>query len=49
MICATLCGPSTEFPHDEMSILNALVFTVLSACLSETSKQNPLLMHISYL
>lgn len=47
--CATLCGPSTEFPHDNMSILNALIFTVLSACLCETSAQNPLLMHISYL
>jgi len=47
--CATLCGPSTEFPHDKMSILNALIFTVLSACVCETSAQNPLLMHISYL
>ena len=46
---ATLCGPSTEFPHDKMSILNALIFTVLSACVCETSAQNPLLMHISYL
>jgi hypothetical protein len=49
MTCATLCGPSTEFPHDKMSILNALIFTVLSACVCETSAQNPLLMHISYL
>ena len=49
MTCATLCGPSTEFPHDNMSILNALIFTVLSACVCETSAQNPLLMHISYL
>lgn len=47
--CATLCGPSTEFPHDKMSILNALIFTVLSACVCETSAQNPLLMHVSYL
>jgi hypothetical protein len=47
--CATLCGPSTEFPHDKMSILNALIFTVLSACVCETSAQNPLLMHISCL
>lgn len=47
--CATLCGPSTEFPHDKMSIQNALIFTVLSACVCETSAQNPLLMHISYL
>jgi len=47
--CATLCGPSTEFPHDKMSILNALIFTVLSACVCQTSAQNPLLMHISYL
>ncbi len=47
--CATLCGPSTEFPHDKMSILNALIFIVLSACICETSAQNPLLMHISYL
>jgi hypothetical protein len=46
---ATLCGPSTEFPHDKMSIQNALIFTVLSACVCETSAQNPLLMHISYL
>ncbi len=46
---ATLCGPSTEFPHDKMNILNALIFTVLSACVCETSAQNPLLMHISYL
>ena len=46
---ATLCGPSTEFPHDKMSILNALIFTVLSACVCETSTQNPLLMHVSYL
>ena len=49
MTCATLCGPSTEFPHDKMSIQNALIFTVLSACVCETSAQNPLLMHISYL
>ena len=49
MTFATLCGPSTEFPHDKMSILNALIFTVLSACVCETSAQNPLLMHISYL
>jgi len=49
MTCATLCGPSTEFPHDKMSILNALIFTVLSACVCETSAQNPLLMHVSYL
>ena len=49
MTYATLCGPSTEFPHDNMSILNALIFTVLSACVCETSAQNPLLMHISYL
>lgn len=49
MTFATLCGPSTEFPHDNMSILNALIFTVLSACVCETSAQNPLLMHISYL
>ena len=49
MTCATLCGPSTEFPHDMMSILNALIFTVLSACVCETSAQNPLLMHISCL
>ena len=49
MTCATLCGPSTEFPHDKMSILNALIFTVLSACVCETSAQNPLLMHIPYL
>jgi hypothetical protein len=49
MTCATLCGPSTEFPHDKMSILNALIFTVLSACVCQTSAQNPLLMHISYL
>ena len=49
MSYATLCGPSTEFPHDKMSILNALIFTVLSACVCETSAQNPLLMHISYL
>ena len=49
MTYATLCGPSTEFPHDKMSILNALIFTVLSACVCETSAQNPLLMHISYL
>ena len=49
MTCATLCGPSTEFPHEKMSILNALIFTVLSACVCETSAQNPLLMHISYL
>ena len=49
MTCATLCGPSTEFPHDKMSILNAIIFTVLSACVCETSAQNPLLMHISYL
>lgn len=47
--CATLCGPSTEFPHDKMSIQNSLIFTVLSACVCETSAQNPLLMHISYL
>lgn len=47
--CATLCGPSTEFPHDKMSILNALIFTVLSACVCETSAQNPLIMHVSYL
>jgi hypothetical protein len=47
--CATLCGPSTEFPHDKMSIQNALIFTVLSACVCETSAQNPLLMHVSYL
>lgn len=47
--CATLCGPSTEFPHEKMSILNALIFTVLSVCICETSAQNPLLMHISYL
>ena len=47
--CATLCGPSTEFPHDKMSIQNALIFTVLSACVCETSAQNPLLMHLSYL
>jgi len=46
--CATLCGPSTEFPHDNMSIQNALIFTVISACVCETSAQNPLLMHISY-
>lgn len=46
---ATLCGPSTEFPHDKMSIQNALIFTVLSACVCETSAQNPLLMHVSYL
>jgi hypothetical protein len=49
MTYATLCGPSTEFPHDKMSILNALIFTVLSACVCQTSAQNPLLMHISYL
>jgi hypothetical protein len=49
MTYATLCGPSTEFPHDKMSILNALIFTVLSACVCETSAQNPLLMHVSYL
>ncbi len=49
MTCATLCGPSTEFPHEKMSIQNALIFTVLSACVCETSAQNPLLMHISYL
>jgi hypothetical protein len=49
MTFATLCGPSTEFPHEKMSILNALIFTVLSACVCETSAQNPLLMHISYL
>jgi len=49
MTFATLCGPSTEFPHDKMSIQNALIFTVLSACVCETSAQNPLLMHISYL
>jgi hypothetical protein len=49
MTYATLCGPSTEFPHDMMNILNALIFTVLSACVCETSAQNPLLMHISYL
>jgi len=49
MTFATLCGPSTEFPHEKMSILSALIFTVLSACVCETSAQNPLLMHISYL
>jgi hypothetical protein len=49
MTYATLCGPSTEFPHDKMSILTALIFTVLSACVCETSAQNPLLMHVSYL
>ena len=47
--CATLCGPSTEFPHDNMSIQNALIFTVMSACVCETSAQNTLLMHIPYL
>jgi hypothetical protein len=32
-----------------MSIQNALIFTVLSASICETSAQDPLLMHISYL
>ena len=49
MTCSTLCGKSTEFPHDAMSILNALMFTVLSACVCKTSSENPLLMHVSYL
>jgi hypothetical protein len=49
MINATLCGNSTEFPHQIMSIKNAFIFTILSTVVCKSSAENPILMHISYL